>query len=156
MSSISISMSYVWLFFLVITAIMNAFGVVWGYLQSAKHKNAFGLTPWLYPWGVFVWGDALVISPFFILVSLLSLIVNDLNLFMLFFSAYWLIRSIGESIYWFNQQFSTIVRVKLTEIPFYGKLVHDDSAWFVMQIFMQCIAVFALIGTIYFAAAWLK
>jgi len=102
-----------------------------------------------------VWGDALVISPFFMLASLISLGVNDFNLFMLFFCAYWLIRSIGESIYWFNQQFSTIIRVKLKELPFYGKLVHDDSAWFIMQIFMQCIAVFTLIGTIYFSAAWL-
>jgi len=146
----------VWLVLPVFTVVVNVIAAIQGYRNSVQRCNPYGTTRWLYAWGIFVWGDALVIAPFFVLVGVVAMILNNFNLFMLAFCSFWLIRSMGESIYWFNQQFSTVIKEKPEHVPFFGKLVKGESAWFMMQVYMQCVAVFALIGVIYFAAAWLQ
>lgn len=145
-----------WLVVPFITLIAAIIGLLNGYQNTTISKNAYGVTPWLFPWGIFVWGDGLVIGPFFVIVALITFLTQDFNLMMLLFCAFWLVRGVGESIYWLNQQFSTVIREKPKDVPFFGKMVGDESGWFMMQIFMQCIAVFALVGTIYFACSWLK
>lgn len=139
------------------TIAINLVGFYYGLTQSARFKNSLGQAYWLYPWGVFVWADAIVLSPFFVGVGVVALLANSYHLFMLLFCSYWLIRSLGETIYWFNQQFSTIIRVPGRMLPMYKRLVHDEySCWFLVQIFMQCISVVSLIGTIYFATIWMQ
>ena len=121
-----------------------------------KHINtgAYGLTPILYPWGIFVWGDALIFGLFWFFASLISIVLNDWNLFGLIFSIFWVVRGIGETVYWFNQQFSTVERVPLNILPFH-RFFKDDSVWFIVQIIMQCITVVSIILSLYFAKMWL-
>src|SRR5687768_11298572 len=60
-------------------------------------------THWLVPMGIFVWGDALVIAPFWAGMSLIGIWLAPLDIlrFMLLF---YTIRSGYEVIYWINHQ----------------------------------------------------
>ena len=106
-----------------------------GFYQSAQEKNALGDTPALFWLGIFVWGDATVVGPFWTLAALSSLLLQDWVLFLLLVSTFWLVRSGGEILYWFLQQFSTIERN-----PPKKKCV--DSPCFTMILFGLCINCF--------------
>jgi hypothetical protein len=140
---------------LIITLIYSAIGFVLGLYYSIRKKKAFGLTPYFYPLGIFVWGDATIFGLFWIGVSIYSWFKSDWILFLLFISVFWLIRSLGETIYWFNQQFTSLDRNPPHTLPGF-KLVNDDSIWFIYQIIAQCISVISLITTIYLVAHWLQ
>lgn len=124
-----------------------------GLYESIKKKNSFKVTPYLFPLGIFVWADATVIGLFWMLFSLVSLILKDWILFLLFVSVYWVVRSLGETIYWLNQQFSKINRNPPEKMYLY-KFIKNDSVWFIYQIFWQCITVVSFVFTIYFAKIW--
>ncbi len=126
-----------------------------GFKESKDNKNSYGITPYLLPWGVFVWGDAVVFGLFWTLVSFAVLFLKDWILFLLIISVFWVIRSLGETIYWFNQQYSNINRNPPEKFWFY-KYFHNDSVWFIHQIAWQCITVASIIFTIYFAHSWLN
>lgn len=117
-------------------------------------KNAFGLTMPLFVIGAFVWGDAVIFSLFWILVAAVTLIVSNWYLFLLFLAVFWLVRSLGETIYWFLQQFSTLNRNPPENLPGY-RFFHNDSIWFIYQIIWQCVSVISLIASIYLAHLWL-
>lgn len=122
--------------------------------KECKTKNAYGATWMLYPLGMFVWGDALIFSVFWIGISLVCLLFSKVYLFLLGISLFWAIRSFGETIYWFNQQFSTIQREDPQKVKFYS-FFQNDSVWFIHQIAHQCITVIALLSSIYFASVWI-
>lgn len=124
-------------------------------LECAHRDNAFG-TPYkvceLY--GSFVWADHVVFGLFWIGVSIVVLLLQDWLLFLLIISTFWLVRSIGETIYWFFQQF--IPRKGNDPKKFwYYFLFRNDSVWFVNQIAWQCTTVITLITTIYLSTLWI-
>ncbi len=123
--------------------------------KEIKNKNAYGITPQYYFLGSFVWGDALIFGLFWTVTSLTILFLNDWILFLLLFSLFWVVRSIGETIYWFHNQFTNIEKYKLNKMPGY-KLVQSDALWFIYQIMNQCITVVTLVTSIYLAALWIK
>jgi hypothetical protein len=125
-----------------------------GLYESSKKRNTYGETPALAWMGIFVWADAVIFGFFWFLVSLISLIANDWILFWFIGSVFWVVRSFGETIYWFNQQFSTVNR-RPPEILRGYKFFKDDSIWFVYQIIWQCISVFSIIAMIYLTRLWL-
>lgn len=128
-----------------------------GYYESKHKKNAYGLIgSWLMPWGIIAWGDAVVFGPFWFIVSVVTLVLNDWYLFLLVASVFWVVRSVGETIYWFNQQFSSksLEWNQPEKLPWHW-LFHNDSVWFVHQIIWQCATVVAIIFSIYFASLWL-
>jgi hypothetical protein len=122
--------------------------------ECKTKKNAFGLTPWLNFLGAFVWGDAVVFSLFWALVSLVTWWLNDWLLFWLIVSVFWAVRSWGETIYWLNQQFSTIERNPPKKHILYP-IFHNDSVWFVHQIIWQCVTVISIVVSLYFGRLWL-
>lgn len=126
-----------------------------GYYESKYKKNAYGLTRPLSFIGAFVWGDAVVFGIFWVLSSLVALALKDWYLFLLIISVFWVVRSLGETIYWFNQQFSTINRNPIRNLP-WNSIFHNDSVWFIHQIIWQCVAVVSVIFSIYFANLWLN
>jgi hypothetical protein len=117
------------------------------YEVNQKH-NSFGLTPWLLPYGIFVWGDAIILGTFWFLVSSFCFFIHNWYLFLLFLSAFWLIRSLGETIYWLQEQFANKHRNPPNTLFGY-KLFKNDSVWFIYQTFYQCLTVITLISTIY-------
>lgn len=136
------------------TTIVVVYGVVCflsfikAFHEVLKKHNPFGETPILFWLGIFVWGDAIVIGMFWILVSLISLLLNSWILFLLLVSVFWVVRSLGETIYWINQQFSPIIRNPSKNLRGF-RWFKNDSIWFIYQIIWQCICVIAILTTIF-------
>jgi len=139
---------------LTIFTLTNIFISAYGFYQCMKKKNAFGETWFLYPLGIYVWGDATVFGIFWAAAAIVSILLGDLILFFLIISLFWLVRSVGETIYWFNQQFSPIIRMDPKQ-RFTNKIFHNDSIWFIFQIANQCLTVITIITSLYLAKVWL-
>jgi hypothetical protein len=122
---------------------------------ECKKNNSFGLTHSLAVLGMFVWGDVLVLSLFWMIAALVSLLLHDWLLFLLIVSLFWLVRSIGETIYWLLQQFAVVKRDSPESLVGY-QFVKNESIWFMYQVMWQCIAVVALLTSIYFTHLWLQ
>jgi hypothetical protein len=145
-----------WQFWVIlIWGLLNLVVFFKGLYEVKVHQNAFGLARFLSIFGVFVWGDAVVFGLFWALMALVTLTVGNWFLFLLIISLFWLIRSLGETIYWLNQQFSTIDRNPIKQLWGYS-IFQDQSIWFVYQIFWQCVSVIAGVCAIYCAGMWLK
>jgi len=125
-----------------------------GFHESKYKKNAYGLTRPLVFIGAFVWGDAVIFGLFWLILSIITLLLKDWYLFLLFTSVFWVVRSFGEIIYWLNQQFSTLNRNSIKNLP-WNSIFHNDSVWFIHQIIWQCVMVVSIILSIYFAWLWL-
>jgi len=134
---------------------INIWVFINGYRECKNKKNAFAETPFLYPLGMFVWGDAVVFGLFWLSVSVASLLLNDWLLFLLIISIFWVVRSLGETIYWLNQQFSNVVRNPPAKLRFYS-IFQNDSVWFIYQISWQCVTVTSIIFAIYFTKLWIN
>jgi len=147
---------YTWqISFLLLFFLLNLVLLIKSIQECKYHKNAFGLTRQLFFIGAFVWADVVIFSTFWMLVSVLSLFLKSWNLFLVITSLFWVVRSLGETMYWFNQQFSTLNRNPIESLPF-KSFFHNDSIWFVHQIFWQCVMVLSLTSSIYFSWMWLK
>jgi hypothetical protein len=71
-------------------------------IQKGRH-HFYSDTPWLAPLGIFVWGDALILGPFWLVSSLLFF---EFSLLMIwrYFLIFVCFRSAYEVIYWINHQ----------------------------------------------------
>ena len=119
-----------------------------GLFESVKKRNTYKKTAYLFWLGIFVWGDAVIFGLFWFFASLISYLLKDWILFLLIISVFWIIRSFGETIYWINQQFSSINR-NPPEKMFGYQLFKNSSIWFNYQIFWQCISVISIITSLY-------
>jgi hypothetical protein len=137
-----------------IFVIFNSLVFLKGFYEI-KRRNPYGLTKYLFFIGAFVWGDLLILGPFWIIVSLISIFLNNWTLFLLFCSLFWVIRSLGETIYWLNEQFAYTKRNPPPTLSFH-KLVQGDAIWFIYQLFWQAVFVFATITSIYLASIIIK
>ena len=143
--------------FIIVYALINLVVFFKGSYESKYKKNAYGLTRYLFLLGIFAWGDAVIFGPFWAISSTTALILNDWYLFLLIISIYWVVRSLGETIYWFNQQFSSKVYEwnKPENLPLHS-VFHNDSVWYIHQIIWQCITVVSIIASIYISSLWLQ
>ena len=141
--------------FVIIYGLISLFVSLKGWYESAKKENPFGETVYLIWMGIFVWGDATIFGIFWFLSSVVCYLLHDWLLFLLIFSVFWVVRSLGETIYYLNQQFSTVNRLPPEKLRGY-RFFKNDSIWFVYQICCQCITVVSVITTIYLAHLWLK
>lgn len=141
--------------FILIYSLFSFLVALKGFYKSTKRGEVFKLTPYLSWMGIFVWGDAFIIGFFWSLVSLLSYLLQDFLLFLLSASVFWLVRSVGEILYWINEQFAQTHRNEPKNLIAY-RFFKNDSIYFVYQIFWQCIAVVSTITTIYLSAIWLN
>ncbi len=125
-----------------------------GIFQVKVKNRTFSNTRFLFWMGIFVWGDAVIIGLFWSLVSLVSIMLDDWILFCLIVSVFWVVRSLGETIYWLNQQYAPIIRNHPKDMVGYS-LFKDDSIWFIYQIAWQCIMVVSIVTTIFLVDMWL-
>lgn len=138
--------------------IVLAFGAysLAAFLLGLKHrKNPLGLTKLFLPLTVFVWVDAVVFGLFFFLVSVFCLLTNQFILFLLIFSVFWTVRSIGETIYWFMEQF-TSKHLNPPRTLWPSKFYKGDEVWIVMQIFWQCVSVVGIITSVYLFSKFIQ
>jgi len=141
--------------FLTVFVVLNFLIFLLSLYQCKLKNNNLGITYPLLPLGIFVWADGVVFGLFWFLVALFAQALSDWILFLLIFSVFWLVRSIGETIYYFNQQFSGIKRMPGKSLPGY-KIFNDEyTIWFVYQITCQVITVVSIITTVYLFNLWL-
>jgi len=143
-----------WQILLFIFAGLNLVLFITSYFQC-RNKNAYGLTKYLFFLGMFVWGDVFIFSIFWTFVALLCIMTGNIYLFFTFVSLFWVVRSVGETVYWLNQQFSQVKREPPEKVELYS-LVKNDAVWFMQQIKNQCISVIALVSSIYFITLWIQ
>jgi len=122
-------------------------------LVNIKKKLIFQETKILSILGIFVWGDALVLLPFWFTILIFWIIFRNVYFIYLLISLFWVIRSFGEIIYWLNQQFSNLKRNPPEKLLLHN-LIQNDAIWFIYQVFWQCIFVFAVAGAILFGYKW--
>ena len=141
--------------FLITYAFINLLISIKGFYECKYVKNSYKLTPILNLLGIFVWGDAVIFGPFWTITATASYFIKNWFLFLLTMSVFWFVRSLGETIYWFNQQFSN-KELNPPKKLFGYSIFQNDSIWYVYQIFWQCITVVSIIFVIYFSKLWLK
>jgi len=125
-----------------------------GYYQSAQLKNSFKVTRGLFPLGIFVWGDALTIGPYWILVALLSGILQDVHLFYALISLFWFVRAQGEVQYWIAEQFTSKHRNKPKDL--WGhQFFEGEAIYFGYQTFWQVVMMLSGIATLAYVKLWL-
>jgi hypothetical protein len=126
-----------------------------GFYEIKDKNNAYGLAKHFGLLGIFVWGDALIIGPFWLIICSVILFLQDWYLFLVVFSIFWAVRSLGEIIYWLNEQFAGKNRNPPQTLKFYY-FIKSDAIWFIYQLFWQCILVISIIASIYFSSLWLQ
>jgi hypothetical protein len=134
-----------------------ALGVFISGFRACYSKNkAFEDTPIsAMCYGAFVQADKVIFGLFWFVASLIAFIVDDWLLFLLIFSVFWLVRSVGETLYWMFQQFHPRPGNDPQKFWFY-RFFKNDSVWFVNQIYWQCITVITVISSVYLAHLWLQ
>lgn len=140
--------------FILIWGLYALTGLICGVFSSSRGKTN-GLTPQYLPLGAFVWADAVVFGLFWVIVSVFTFLFQDGLLFLLIMSVFWGVRSLGEIIYWLNEQFSTINRNPPEKFIFLFKIFPNDSVWFINQIFWQCVLVVSIIFSVKLFTLWL-
>jgi len=133
-------------------------------LKHCRKNNPWGLTPLYNVIGAFVWTDASIFGLFWTIVCLCLLIISwfysppvdggNWLLSLTIYSIFWLVRSIGEVIYWINEQFAVNKRNK-PETLWHSKIFPGTSAYVASQVFWQCVIVVTLITTLYLIKLWL-
>lgn len=115
--------------------------------QKIKQQKSFDETPLLSWLGIFVWGDTLIIGMFWVATSIVGLIFRKWVIFLLCVSVFWIVRSMGEIIYWISQQFSAKNR-NPPERLFGYKWVKNEAIWFLYQLYWQIVMVVGIVATI--------
>jgi hypothetical protein len=72
-------------------------------LKNSQKGNFYNETFLLNPLGIFVWGDALILGPFWLVSSFIFIFICPLNV-LRYYLLFWAIRSFFEVIYWLNHQ----------------------------------------------------
>ena len=145
----------IWQYIIVIfVAVYSLGGFLLGYKQTKLKRNPYGLSKWFNPLGSFVWADAVIFGLFFFLTSVLSLVLKDFILFLLVFSVFWTVRSIGESTYWFLEQFADTHK-NPEHTLWISRWFTRNSSWIANQIVNQCITVIGIITSAYLFKIWL-
>lgn len=124
-------------------------------LGIRRRKNPFGLCTQFVPLGAFVWVDAAVLGIFFSIVTVICFVLQQWILFLLIFSIFWTVRSIGEQIYWFLEQFAPKHR-NAPHTLWPRKFFKGEESWIVMQITWQCVTVLGIISTVWLFNLFLK
>lgn len=111
-------------------------------LKRCREKCFYSDTHWLLPMGIFVWGDALVLAPFWLVSSVIFYFLPAvwiLRYILVFFFA----RSFFEILYWLNHQ-----AVKSTyEPPLFRKVgwIGAQEAAILYQVGHTCVCVVLLL-----------
>lgn len=128
--------------------------VVAGWRHTYYQRQPFTVTPWLFPAGIFVWGDAPIIGIFWSFLGICSFLLGDWAFVGLGVSFFWLVRAWGEVQYWLHEQFTTHHRNPPHTLHFH-RFFPDESIWFVYQVFWQCVMIAALLAACWFVKQWL-
>lgn len=133
---------------LILFGVGGAVSFFQGLRQTRHRNNPHGLTPWYWIYGIFVWGDAIPLGIFWTMVSTLCLLLQNTHVFLITTAVFWMVRSWGEGVYWFLQQFAT--NKKDPPHTLLGRSIFPgESIWFAYQVFWQIILVISTVSLLY-------
>lgn len=108
--------------------------------RQTKKGSFYSLTPWLFAFGIYVWGDGLILGPFWVLASFFFFTLNSTQ-FIRFLLVFYLIRSTYEIIYWLNHQ-ATNSDYK-PPMPKLLSFLDPGQSAILYQLIHTCIVIFA-------------
>ena len=144
-----------WIFLIFIVLVILS----WKQIKNGP-KIAKFIYGWGFPLGSFVWEDLLVFSIYGSLAALITFFTHQSKIGILMVLVFWFIRSLGETLYFFLEQF-----IQPQHYPhhlknhfqllyfFFGK-ISDQQAFIILQVFFQIISMFSLTGLILLVLNW--
>jgi len=138
---------------LIIIAALSAFLALISALQISQ-GNFAGFEPELYGFGYlygsFIWGDLFIFALLWLGFSLILLKLKKIEYLLLALCSFWFVRSTGEALYWFIQQFNPAVQPWPQYHPRFWifKDLSNKEFWVLGQIGWQSVAVLSLFGII--------
>lgn len=95
--------------------------------------------------GAFIWEDLMIFSIFFMLTALLVGAIQNIRVGLLLLASFWIVRSAGETFYFFLQQFHRPEHTPHNIAEHFAPLHHlfghisSQKCYIIMQIFWQTI-----------------
>lgn len=123
---------------------------LWHTRKGNYHGEAFPF----HPLGAYVWADAVVFGLFWTVSTIVLYKIGDWNLFWAYYFVFSAVRYLGETIYWFNEQFAG-KKLEDTKKKWPYRFFKDEKVVrFTYQTIAQCLTVVSVILAIYFAHRW--
>ncbi len=121
------------------------------YRRVRHSEEAYGfIHAWGGVLGAFVWEDLMIFSVFFMVATLLTDVLRNIRVGLLLLSAFWMVRSAGEALYFFLQQFHrpdypphNIAEHFAPLRRIFGR-ISIQKCYIIMQIFWQTVLVAAI------------
>lgn len=150
---------------------LNALIIVWGLenillatISFRKIQKSSKILDVIYPLtlinGAFVWEDILIFGTFHFLSVVIGLLLVDFRYTILLFLLFWVVRSSGEILYFFLQQFirpkhhphSISAHFKPIRALFGN--ISDQKCFILMQVLLQTVLIYALFGLTQLLLHW--
>lgn len=151
-------------FLLLFWIVINALLLIISFVNVYHSGEQVTFITWAYPFGAFVWEDLFIFSFYNIIASVVILFIKDFRYIFVFILSFWLVRAIGETLYWFLQQFNQPAEYPHSQYDWnsggWTKLIFgnlsDQKYFIIYQIGWQVVTVFCIVGLIYVLKNWEK
>jgi hypothetical protein len=137
------------LFLLVALLCLALFFLAYRHVRHSNETYGF-IHFWGIAVGAFVWEDLMIFSLFFMIASSLVAVLRNLRLGLLLLVSFWMVRSAGETLYFFLQQFHRPEHPPHNIAEHFAPLhwlfgrISAQKCFIIMQIFWQTILVVAI------------
>lgn len=146
---------YVWILIHVLLFLIS-------FWQVRNSNETITFILWAYVFGAFVWEDLLIFSIFNIVASVIILNINDFRYVLIFPLVFWIVRSAGEVVYWFLQQFNQPTMYPHNQYDWntlhaiqsvFGN-ISNQKFFILFQTFQQSILIFCLVMLVGVLKRW--
>ncbi len=135
------------------------FALSWSKVKGSAEKVSF-IYSWAFFTGSFIWEDLFMFSFFNVIFLALSFAINDYRFLVLQILLFWIIRSFGEMLYFFLQQFIQPtfpphnIHAHFKAIRSVLGDLSDQKYFILAQVFYQCLMVIFSSALIFFLLHW--
>lgn len=147
---------YMFMNFVFIWGLVNLFLAIYSILKIKRNKKGCDfIWWWAFPNGSFVWEDMLVFGLLHAGFAFLSLALGNEILWLVFFLIFWIVRSAGETLYFFLQQFIEPKHHPHNLDKHLGPIrkvfgnISQQKCFIMMQVLMQSILVVSIASLFY-------
>lgn len=148
----------------IILTIVAVIFLVYIFISFREVRDSNNNFEFIYPWafwvGAFVWEDLLVFSLLHLIFVVLTFLFHDFRVGLLMISIFWLVRSMGETLYFFLQQYHEPKGEPhglQDHFDSFGPILGNISlqkGYILMQIIHQSVAVLSLSSIILLVINW--
>lgn len=145
----------------IIYGLLNFILIFVSYFQIRKNPKSYTFFWYLAFFnGAFIWEDFFIFSILHTVGVSISLILADTKIWLLFMASFWLIRSLGETLYQFLEQFIEpkhsphFISEHFAPILKVFGPIPEQKCFILVQIFFQSVSVISLTALIYLVLNW--